>query len=82
MICSVSNGVVNIPVSALLPANTPFSVQLNNIMNPTQGSTHIIGQVTSGSTIVSYNSAIGPVVTKPTPYNLQMTLLTTSSNAL
>lgn len=80
--CTVSGGIVTIPVTTAIPAGTAVSVTLNNVMNPTQGSTKIVGQITNGTSILAYNSSIGPVVTTATPNDLKMTVLTTSSNAL
>lgn len=82
MTCTVINGVVTIPVTTALPAYAAISVTLSNVMNPTQGTTSVVGQITNGSSILAYDSAIGPIITKATPNDLKMTLLTTSSNAL
>ncbi|EWS71333.1 hypothetical protein TTHERM_000331066 (macronuclear) [Tetrahymena thermophila SB210] len=80
--CTVQNGVVSIPVTQVLNANNPIQIQLNNIMNPSQGSTKIVGQVSYAGNILQYKPDIGPVQTTSPPNNLQLTQLSTSSNAL
>ncbi|KAL4449717.1 hypothetical protein ABPG74_008090 [Tetrahymena malaccensis] len=80
--CTVQNGVISIPVTQVQNANVPISIQLNNVMNPSQGSTKIVGQVSYAGSILQYKPDIGPVQTTSPPNNLQLTQLSTSSNAL
>lgn len=80
--CTVTNGVITIPTTVDYPAGTKISMSIANMMNPPLGSTKIVGQITNGSTILAYDSAIGPVVTKATPDDMKMTKLTASTTAL
>ncbi|KAL4501728.1 hypothetical protein ABPG72_018779 [Tetrahymena utriculariae] len=81
-ICTVQNGVISIPLKQSYSANTNLDIKLNNIMNPPQGKTNIVGQIVTGDSVMQYKSDIGPVESKKTPNNLQIVKLETSSNSL
>ena len=61
--CTIANGVVTITLTSDIAANTTFTVTLTNVMNPTAGSSTITAAVVTGSTVVAYNSAVGPIET-------------------